>query len=286
MSDAGTQTTQTTQTTTGPAVGSFAADPEFAKFTEEERGFFALKGWDKKPATTAARELAQSYRELEKFTGVPKDQILRFPKDANDVENWNILRERMGVPKDVKDYDFTAVKFGDGSDLDEPFVEMMRKAALDNGIPKDAALELTKRFVQFMDDTDKADAVTSQAATAREFDDLKKSWGTNFESNTFIANQAAEKIGLTKDFIENAIRGGASRLQLSQGFLKLGVAMGEDKFVRNPSDQTNALTVESAKAQLDALQNDTAWTARLSNGDARAMEQFHALTSIMARRAA
>lgn len=291
MSDAGTTTTTqgdgTTTTNTGPAAGTFGADPEFAKFDDDERGFFANKGWDRKPTTVAIRELAKSYREAEKHLRAPADQVIRFPKDANDVENWNTLRERLGVPKDVKGYDFTGVKFGDGTELDQPFVDMMSKAALANGIPKDAAVELTKQFVQFMDDADKSSATVAAAEQAREFDALKRSWGNNFEANTFIANQAAEKLGLPKDFIDAAIKGGASRLQLSQGFLKLGIAMGEDKFVADPGSPTRGvMTAEQAQAKMDALRNDAQWTARYLDGGRAEIEEMHALSMMVVGRAA
>lgn len=280
MSDTGTSTAAADGKSAAPVI--LSADPGYAALDADTRGWLENRGYDKKSPFEAALDAAKGHRELEKFHGVPKDQLLRFPKDAGDTENWNILRERLGVPKDVKGYDFKDVKFGDGTELDASFIDTMSKAFLEKGVPKDAAVGIAKDFVKFMDDSDKADATAADAKKASEFADLQKSWGNNFKPNEFIANQAAEKLGLGKDFIEEMVKGGASRVTISQALLKIGQMMGEDKFVAGQGDTKGALTREQAVAQLRDLENDSQFRDRLFKGDTRAREQFDALTRLAA----
>src|SRR5258708_6406048 len=88
----------------------------------EDVGYFQNRGWDKVDAKTAAINAAKAHREAEKLIGAPADKIIRLPNDPNDAEAWRQVRLRLGAPKDAKEYDFSTVKFADGTDLDEPFV--------------------------------------------------------------------------------------------------------------------------------------------------------------------
>src|ERR1700687_1920968 len=77
-----------TDGTTTPGVGSLAADPAYAQFDAETQGMFKNKGWDAKTPAEAAHEAAKSYREAERYLGVPQDQIVLLPKDAADAAGW------------------------------------------------------------------------------------------------------------------------------------------------------------------------------------------------------
>src|SRR5881394_756652 len=64
--------------------------------------------------------------DAEKLVGVPADQVLRVPKDAADEKGWNAVWSRLGKPTDAKGYDFSDIKFADGTAPDATFVETMR----------------------------------------------------------------------------------------------------------------------------------------------------------------
>jgi len=274
--------------TTTASVTTLAADPFFANITDANdprKGAleaFKLKGWDAKSPAEAAYEAMKSYHEAEKHIGIPKDQILRMPKDATDKEGWTALRARLGVPADPKDYDFTQVKFADGSDLDDEFTNAMRASLHANGVPKDAAAGIVKDVVKFMDGVTTSSTAEQQAAIASGRDALAKSWGANAEANKFIASQAAIKLGLSEDFI-NSLEQGVGYEKTMQTMLKLGQMMGEDKFVSNQNaNSPGVLTREQASGRLDELKRDNAWVAKVNAGDYKANEEFNALTRIIA----
>lgn len=265
-----------------PGVGNPGAWDDATRVSRESLlGTLKNKGWDQKPAIEALSEAIKSYNEVEKYLGIPKDQIVRMPKDAADKEGWAAFNKRIGVPEKADDYDFSKIKFADGSDLDEDFTTAMRNAAFARGIPAGNAAEFVADVVKFMDSADANEVAAKTAEIAKGRDELAASWGTKMESNKFIASQAAQKLGLGEDFVsrlENEL-GYAATMQT---FLKLGQMMGEDKFVANGEGPAKGvLTREQASDRLAELKRDAEWVNKFNNGDYKANEEFNALTRIM-----
>ena len=77
--------------------------------------------------------------EAQKFVGVPQEQLLRLPKDASDEAGIKAMWKRLGAPDAPEGYDFSGVKFADGTDLDQAFVDRARAAAAKLNMPKDTA---------------------------------------------------------------------------------------------------------------------------------------------------
>jgi hypothetical protein len=267
---------------TAPVAGTMAADPAFASFDAETQGAFKNKGWDVLSPVEAAKAAATSYREAEKFLGVPKDQIVRVPKDAADAEGWKALHTRLGVPADAKGYDFAGVKFADGSDLDASFIEAVAPALHAAGVAKDRAGEVIKAVVKFMDGAEATDLAESSAKLAQERDLVAKNWGPNIEANKFIVKQAVMKLGLPETVVD-ALEKTAGYSGTMNALLKIGQMMGEDKFVSTPAGGTpGVMTGEQAKALLTEKKADMGWVTKLNNGDVKVNQEFDALTRLMA----
>jgi hypothetical protein len=278
MSDQGQQQQQQS----APPAGTLAADPAFATFDAETQGAFKNHGWDAKSPAEAAREALKSFREAEKFVGIPKDQLVRLPKDATDAEGVKAFRTRIGVPEDAKGYDFSGVKFSDGTALDEDFVSSIGSAFHSEGVPKDAAPNIARAIVKFIDDADKNSATVSQAKAAEDADTLRKSWGHHMEANTFIANQAAEKLGLDKDILQTLV-GAEGRTKVANALLKIGQMMGEDKFVSPQNREVpGVMNREQAEARFQELKADTGWVSKVNAGDTKAVAELDALNRIRA----
>jgi len=282
MSAAGnTDTSNTTTTTTTDTSTATGTKVWFDGADAETVGHIQNRGLDKLPANEAALAAIKAHREAEKHLGVRADQIIRLPKDASDEAGIKAMREKLGVPADVKGYDFKDIKFADGTELDDAFKDTMSKAFLDNGVPKDAAPGIVKQVVKFMEDQDKAEATAKAAKMAEEADALAKSWGTNLKSNTFIANQAAEKLGFGKDLLDKMV-GVVGRTEMAQALLKMGQMMGDDRFIKVPDGQPQGLvTREGALARIAELQNDKQFGQRLFSGDTRARAELDALTRML-----
>lgn len=278
MTDTETAAAAATGTTTAAntaAAGTLAADPAFSKFDAETQGFFKNKGWDAKPHGEVLGALANSYREAEKFLGAPKDELVRLPK-ATDAEAVKAFRLKIGAGEKPEDYDFKDVKYADGTELNEDFVTMMRNTFVAKGVAKDDALEIVKSVVKFIDDSDASEATVRLGKIAAANDELRKSWGNNMEANTFIAKQAAAKLGLDKEVLEAMEQ--VSPVKFAQALLKIGQMMGEDNFVKSPAHGKGVMTTDQAAARLSQLTADTAWAAKLAAGDTAALAEFDALT--------
>lgn len=276
--------TETTTTTT------FATDPIWAGMNSNDAndekaqlfGHVKNKGWDGKSPSEAAFEAAKAHREAERLLGMPKEQVFKWPKDAADKDGWAALNTKLGVPAKAEEYDFSAVKFADGSDLDDEFVNTMRATLHENGVPKTAAPEVVKGIVKWMEGVEQSETAAKQAAVAAGRDELARSWGGNAEANKFIAQQAVAKLGLTPDFVQK-IENEAGYAATMQTLLKLGQMMGEDKFVSNQnSNAPGVLTREQAGERLAELKRDAGWVKKINDGDHKANDEFNALTRIIA----
>jgi hypothetical protein len=272
-------------------VTSVAADPYFvnpgnwddATRTSREGllGSLKVKGWDQKPHMEALQEAVKSYHEAEKVIGIPREQLVRMPKDAADKEGWAAFNAKIGVPEKADGYDFSKIKFSDGSDLDDSFINSMRESVYSRGIPAAKAQELVGDFVKFMEGAEAQEAATRQAAIVEGRAQIDASWGAKKEANTFIATQAVTKLGLPQEFIQN-LENTAGYATTMQTLLKLGQMMGEDKFVATGDGPVKGiLTREQAQAKLDELKRDSAWSAKVSAGDFKANEEFNALVRIV-----
>ena len=246
----------------------------------ETIGHLQTRGWDKLGAPQAAAAAFKAFKEAEKHIGIPADQILRLPKDMTDAEGMKPVWQRLGAPADAKDYDFSTVKRADGSEIDAASVDFFRKTVADLHLPKDAATRLVSEFIKNQDASAAAQTTEKTAALILEKKALADNWGANAEGNKFIAGQAVKALGVTPEqvaVLENSI----GYKGVMEMFLNIGTKIGEDKFVRGNTNNTNVLSKEQAVAQLATYKNDEAWVARYLKGDVEAGKQMSALNQII-----
>lgn len=246
----------------------------------ETVGYLQNRGWDKLDAKDAAIAAVKSYREAEKHIGAPPDQILRMPKDVNDKDGWSKLWTKIGVPTEAKDYDFTGVKNADGSDVNADVLNTIRSLAHANHLPKDAAPSIAKEVVKLLGATKESEASAYSAKLEVERGTLRTNWGANAAAFKVIAENAAQKLGVTPEEVV-ALEKTVGYARVMDMFRNIGQKIGEDKFVGGGGGSGNdVMTKGQAEAQLTTLGNDTEWLKKLEAGDAAAVQQFHNLTRI------
>lgn len=261
-----------------------AKEPEFI-------GSLQTHGWDKKGADEAAFEYYKSHREaqqmISRLTGTPdKDRILITPKpDATEAEK-NAYYERLGRPKEAKDYDYKDIKFPDGTELDDGFVNMLRGAAFKANASKEGAAAIARDVVAYLAKAEEAETAGLATKIATEKDELNRNWGANRESNLFVARQGMAKLGFSAEAIA-ALEKAAGYKAVMEGALKAGMAFGEDRFIANRAPgTTSVMTKEQARARLTELRADREWGAKLMKGDRQVTDEFNALTAMMVGTAA
>ncbi len=277
----------TTVTTVAPVAPVAPVPPPSAPWYEgkadaETIGWLQNKGWDKDPVV-AAIEASKARREAEKFLGVPAEQLLRLPKDATDEAGWQNVRQRLGAPKEAKEYDFTGVKFADGSELDQAFTDRMRNALLKAGTPKDAAPGVIKEVVGFMDAADKAEADARAATRQSQRTDLAREWGNNAEFNRLTAMQGARRAVGSDDEaakVISAMEDAIGYKSTMEFWRKIGAGTTEDTF--HEAGQTgNPVTMNGARARITELQNDPEWTSRYLKGMAKEKAEMDNLMQLL-----
>lgn len=280
MVDATTTTPTTTETP------PWFAGPGYTDLPDDQRteltGYLKNRGWDASDARTAALGAIKAHREAEKLIGVPADKIIRVPKDAADAAAWADVRTKLGVPKEAKEYDFTNVKFKDGSALDDAFTQTISRALLDANVAKDKAPSVAQAIVKFMEDAETTDTGEAAAKLALEKDTLQANWGNKFNANMIVAQNAAKTLGVTPEQVAalEQVIGYASVMEM---FRNIGARTGEDTFVRSSSPHSGGgpMTREEATATLAERKNDKAWVQKFENGDAAALREFDNLTRMM-----
>lgn len=239
------------------------------------------RGWDKLTVDQAAAQAIKAHREAEKMIGVPAENLLRAPKDANDKENLAKIHARLGVPTDPKEYTFDGLKRASGEDVAPEFVEKVRGLAAKYNLPKDSARALAADLVAEEDSRDKTATTAYEQKLIAEREKLDKDWGANKATNLIVAQNAAAKLGLTPEEV-SALEKTTSYSRVMEMFRQIGTRIGEDKFVNRDTPGTGALTAEEAQSKLDALGKDGEWMKKFDNGDVEANAMFNNLTKIIA----
>jgi hypothetical protein len=110
-----------------------------------------------------------------------------------------------------------------------------------------------------------------------------QNWGANFDANLEVARRAAATFGLKPEIVENMMRGSGYSETLE--FLRqVGARTMEAPFPGGgPAPGANVpMTVEGAKAQMDANMKDPDWRDKYLKGSAQHKAEFERLTKIMA----
>lgn len=252
-------------------------------------GHMQNRGWDKKPAPEVAIEAIKQWKEAEKMVGVPTNQVLRLPKDAADEAGWNALWAKLGKPAQAKEYDFSSVKFSDGTKIDDNFTNTMRETAFRLHLPKDTAAAVTSAFAKYLDASKATENTEKQATLIEQKAALDKNWGPNREANMFVAKRAAAALGVAPETVA-ALENVIGYDKIMEMFRMVGSKIGEDRFVTGDiGGAGGVMTRDQAVAKKSELMSDSAWSKAYLAGDkakAREMTALNVIISAAQQRAA
>jgi hypothetical protein len=269
-------------TVTTPTPAATPATPWYQGADPELIGHIQTKGWHEKPANEAALEAVKAHREAERHIGVPADQIIRAPKDANDEAGWKALYARLGVPETADKYDFSTVKRADGTPLDDSLTAFLRQTASDLKLPADRAPALANELTKYLDGQKAAAATEIDAKVIEERAALQKNWGANFEANKFLAQRGAIALGVDPEVVM-ALEKQVGYAKTMEAFRRVGELNGEGRFIANgnPNFNSGVRTVEQAVARKAELMADSAWVGRYNAGGAPEAREMKALLTII-----
>lgn len=237
--------------------------PWTSSFNDDQKAFVLNKGY-KGPA-----DVIDSYRNLEKLHGVPAERLLKLPESMDTPEGRAIF-ERLGAPKEAKEYGLEAPK-----GTDPKITETLTSAFHEAGITKTAAQKIMAKLVADQEARNAQALENAKAAVATGDLALKKDWGAAYEQNTNLAKEAARVLGMTEAQV-NALGAGLGHEATMKLFHKLSGAVRESDFIggRPPA---GILAPEQAKSEIKNLRNDADFSRRLLSGETEAKQKWERL---------
>jgi hypothetical protein len=191
-------------------------------------------------------DLAKSWVEAQKLIGRDKIPV---PGEKATKEDWDMVFERLGRPKDINGYAIPEMKMPEGYPLPkDEFVKEFKAKALELGLLPAQVKNLYEWFMnneatQYNQYQQERDSSRVEAENA-----LRKAWGKAFEQNYAIAEQAVNKYG-TEGFIEKLKATGLNNdPDMIQFIASMAKNMTEDTITGKPPGLT--LSPEEAKAEI------------------------------------
>lgn len=235
--------------------GDLSANPELKAFAETKQF--------KDPAAAL-----ESQRNLERLVGVPADQLIRKPKDANDAEGKKAYLTSIGVPEAADKYELPVP-----AGFDPAFAKSAAAWMLESGIPKEAGQALTAKWNEYIQAEVAKGIETEKTAFANGMVQLKDQWGGAYDERVELAKRALRTFG--KEIGINDIgdagfqsleKGAGGGVQLIKLLAAVGARTSEDPFVGGGTPQFT-MTAEQANAKIASLRADPAWSSAYLGGD-------------------
>lgn len=240
----------------------------------EVKGFWQNKGIPLDDPKAFGTKLTELYQQAEKFIGVPPDRLVRMPAADARPEDIRAYYERIGMPKEAKDYDLSAIK-------DQAISDALRATLHQSGAPKDVAAAVAKSVATALESqasqqsTENATRITEQKAK------LQKEWGANFEYNKLKAMDGARRLGMSPETVaamENLIGYDG----IMETLRKIGVGTSEATFIdRGIGTNGQVTTREGAVARKAELMADKAWADRYLKGGVAEVREMTGLNMMI-----
>lgn len=230
-------------------------------------------GWIQNKGFKSPLDVVESARNLEKLMGHPPEKILKLADKMRDdagalTPEGRAIFERLGAPKDAKDYTIEIPKeYGDAS-----MAEMFRKLFHEEGVSKSSAERLVKEWNAYQTNAMKGIRETQELAAKTAEANLKKDWGQAYDQNLNIAKEAARTLGVDQKQLDalHHVMGQEGAMKLMH---KLGASVGEGRFVKGGSP--NAVVEPSnAQYQIRELMKDKEFGRKLAQGDSEATARW------------
>ena len=270
---------------TPPVEGNVEGNPPAANpnwydgldLTDEYRGLIQTKNFK------SINDFVKSYQNIEKMTGVDKNEIIRIPKGKDGEEpDYTDVFKVLGRPEKYSDYGLP------DNDFANKVAEEMFRLGLSTKQAKGIA-DFVDKYAQENGKTQTAEQEAQLEAAAKEAkESLKKDWGKDYDLNIEVAKQAVadlkDTIGLDADVLDKLgdVIGVDKAAKL---FYLLGKEAAADgsKNLADYVSKTGAETPEMAKYKLNEMYSDPETTKKLASHDPKVINELNRLNAIIAK---
>lgn len=231
--------------------------------SDEEKGF---KAWVEKTNPKDAVTLLKTHRQLEGLVG----NSIRLPKEGEDPTKWDGW-QKLGVPKEAKDYKVTRPAMPDGLKYDEAAEAAYLAHAHKVGTPP----HIVQQNIDFISQQRIKEFTELKEHRGREekaLGDLYTTWGAEKDAKVAAAQRAMKHFGLTEE-VTAAIEGLTGGAALMKGLATIGAQLKEGKVV--DGEVVSVASKQAALAEIKQLDDKYIKDGKLSKEDrARRSELF------------
>ena len=259
----------------------------YAGFDADTQNYITARGLADKDPSAAFLETAKAHQEAQAYIGVPKEQLLKLPKEGAAPEEWDEVYKRLGYSTSPDDYKLEGLKRADQTDVDDGFKDFIRAQAAELKLSPAATAKLAEATLKHIEGGAAAQTAQQTADATRALEQLRQSWGPNYEANKVIADNAYAAIRAAAGFDQAKMTAAiqklgetAGRAETMQMLLAVGQKLGEDKFVGGggAGGGLGPRNAEQAVARLAELKQDSTWTQRFLQGGAAEVKEFNDLS--------
>jgi|KBSMisStandDraft_5_1062788.scaffolds.fasta_scaffold100024_2 hypothetical protein len=254
--------TDTTVTTTPPPVVTTPPPPAPAWHDGVEAdiiGHAQNKGWKLDNPKEAFGAAAKVARDLERHFGVPADQLVKMPKPDARPEDIRAFHERLGAPKEAKEYDLSAIS-------DATVADTLRATAHEAGLSKAAAAAVAASVAKALESKAATESTLAAGKLTEEKTTLRANWGDKFDYNHLQAIEGARRLGISQEGVK-ALEGQIGYAAVMEAMRKIGASTREDTFEgAGTQGKGDVVTMEGAVSRRNELKADKAWTERYLAG--------------------
>ena len=212
-------------------------------FKDEDIGYVQNKAW-KNPL-----EVVNAYKNLEKFHGVPADQLIKLPKDLSDEKAMGEIYSRLGRPEKPEAYEFKAPE---GVRLDDDRMNWAKGVSHKLGLSKAQHASLVQATLEYEGGVISESEKKFKQISEEQLVGLKKEWGNAFAEREALGKRAVRAFlpgdQEHKAALMNAIEGAIGTAPMLKLFANIGEKMGEDKIHEGDGDRPFGYTPQQAQA--------------------------------------
>lgn len=246
-----------------------AAPPPPADWTsglsDIQKGFAQNKGFK------GPQDVVESYQNLEKLMGAPRERLITLPENLETPEGRAVF-ERLGTPKEAKGYDFKVPEKGG----DPKLAEWAAQKFFEAGVPKNMADKIMSAWNERAEATKTQAAESLKAAQATADMALRQEWGMAYDKNKNLVDQAARVAGMGTEEV-TALTTGLGPEKAAKLLLKIGQSVSESAFISGGPSGDSSLAPEQARSKIEELTSDKAWVQRYLSGDMTAKREMERL---------
>lgn len=205
-------------------------------------GFVQNKKWEN------PLQVVDAYRSLEKFQGVPAEQIVKLPKDDNP-EEWGKVWGRLGRPESSDKYG--EFKAAEGVNVDPNVIKVFDESFFKANMTKAQRDAVISQYTEYEKQITQKAQQDHELFMNSEMAKLKSEWGSKYEERLELARRVVRMglpDGANKEEVLSKVEDALGPYESAKFFANLADKAGaiEDMMPKSDSPDHYGYTIEQA----------------------------------------